>query len=171
MPNGMPTTSTAPAGGAFAFTLDALEGGTLPLQAYAGRPLLIVNTASRCGFTPQYAGLQRLWTDYGGRGLVVLGVPSNDFGAQEPGSSDEIAGFCERNYGVDFPMAAKIAVRGPGAHPLFQWLAAQGGLFARPRWNFYKYLIGHDGQLAAWFTSVTPPDATRLRRAIDKALM
>ena len=158
------------AGGAFAFTLDALGGGPLPLGGFAGRPLLIVNTASRCGFTPQYAGLQRLWTEYGGRGLVVLGVPSNDFGAQEPGGGAEIAGFCERNYGVGFPMAAKAAVRGPGANPLFQWLAAQGGLFARPRWNFYKYLTGRDGRLAAWFTSVTKPESGRLRAAIEKAL-
>lgn len=155
---------------AFGFTLTSLAGQPLPLQAYAGHPLLIVNTASRCGFTPQYAGLQALWTDYRGKGLTVLGVPCNDFGGQEPGTRQEIAGFCERNYGVGFPMADKVAVRGADAHPLFRWLAGQGGLLARPRWNFYKYLIGRDGQLSDWFGSTTPPGAARLRAAVDRSL-
>jgi len=155
---------------AFGFALTSLAGEPLPLQAFAGQPLLIVNTASRCGFTPQYAGLQALWTEYRGKGLTVLGVPSNDFGGQEPGTRQEIAGFCERNYGVGFPMADKVPVKGAAAHPLFRWLAGQGGLLARPRWNFYKYLIGRDGQLQDWFGSTTPPGSARLRAAIDRAL-
>ncbi|HEY0205571.1 MAG TPA: glutathione peroxidase [Acetobacteraceae bacterium] len=155
---------------AFDFTLNRLSGAPLPLRAYAGRPLLVVNTASRCGFTPQYAGLQALWAEHRGRGLTVLGVPSNDFGGQEPGTAEEIRQFCAVNYGVDFPMAAKVPVRGTAAHPLFRWLGQQGGLLARPRWNFYKYLVGADGRLAAWFGSTTPPGSRRLRAAIDRAL-
>ena len=150
--------------------MNSLSGAPLPLRAYAGRPLLVVNTASRCGFTPQYAGLQALWAEHRGRGLTVLGVPSNDFGGQEPGTAEEIGQFCAVNYGVDFPMAAKVPVRGAGAHPLFHWLGQQGGLLARPRWNFYKYLVGADGRLAAWFGSTTPPGSRRLRAAIDRAL-
>ena len=124
---------------AFDFTLTSLSGQPMPLQAYAGRPLLIVNTASRCGFTPQYAGLQALWAAHRAQGLTVLGVPSNDFGHQEPGTSEEIAGFCTLTYGVDFPMAAKVPVSGAAAHPLFRWLGDKGGVLSRPRWNFYKY--------------------------------
>ena len=157
-------------GNAFDFTLTSLAGAPMPLQAYAGRPLLIVNTASRCGFTPQYAGLQALWAERRGDGLTVLGVPSNDFGGQEPGSAEEIGQLCTRNYGVDFPMAAKVPVSGRAAHPLFRWLGDRGGLLSRPRWNFYKYLVGADGQLAAWFGSTTPPGSRRLRAAIDSAL-
>ena len=155
---------------AFDYGLERLEGGPLPLSTYAGQPMLIVNTASQCGFTSQYAGLQALHEEYGGRGLVVLGVPSNDFGAQEPGSGTEIAGFCTRNYGVGFPMAAKVKVRGAAAHPLFQYLSGQGGVLARPRWNFYKYLVGRNGTLAAWFASTTKPSSPRIRAAIETAL-
>lgn len=159
-----------PATTAFDFTLNSLSGAPMPLRAYAGRPLLVVNTASRCGFTPQYAGLQALWTEHRPRGLMVLGVPSNDFGGQEPGTAEEIGQFCAVNYGVDFPMAAKVPVRGASAHPLFRWLGDQGGLLARPRWNFYKYLVGADGRLATWFGSTTPPGSRRLRAAINCAL-
>ncbi len=155
---------------AFDFTLPALSGGSLRLEEYKGRPMLIANTASRCGFTPQYAGLQKVWDEYRARGLVVIGVPSNDFGGQEPGGETEIAGFCQKNYGVGFPMAAKLAVSGRSAHPLFRFVGEQGGVLARPRWNFYKYLIGRDGKLLDWFSSVTRPDSRRLRAAIERAL-
>ncbi len=157
--------------GAFRFTLPALEGGTLDLSAWQGRPLLIANTASRCGFTPHYAGLQRVWAEYRNRGLVVIGVPSNDFGGQEPGSEADIHGFCQKNYGVTFPMAAKLRVAGRDAHPLFRFLGDQGGALARPRWNFYKYLVTPDGRLAAWFSSLTRPDSRRLRAAVEQALI
>lgn len=155
---------------AFDFTLTSLSNSPLPLQAYAGQPMLIVNTASRCGFTPQYAGLQALWDEHRERGLVVLGVPSNDFGRQEPGGREEIAGFCTANYGVSFPMADKVPVRGREAHPLFRWLGEQGGVLSRPRWNFYKYLVGRDGRLLTWFGSTTPPGSARLRAAVVRAL-
>ncbi len=156
---------------AYDFTLTTLQGEALELARFSGRPLLIVNTASRCGFTPQYEGLQALWSQNRERGLTVIGVPSNDFGRQEPGSEDEIAGFCSANYGVSFPMTEKLRVRGPDADPLFRWLAQQGGLLSRPRWNFFKYVIGRDGRLADWFSSVTSPDSPRLRTAVSRVLL
>jgi glutathione peroxidase len=148
------------------FRLDRLTGGALPLDEFRGHPLLIVNTASKCGFTPQYAGLEAVWKKYREAGLIVLGVPSNDFGGQEPGGSAEIASFCQINYGVDFPMAAKVKVSGAGAHPLFTWFGRQGGFLARPRWNFYKYLIDRDGRFAGWFSSLTSPGSTKFERAL-----
>ncbi len=156
---------------AFDFTLTSLQGEPLKLAQYAGSPLLIVNTASRCGFTPQYEGLQALWSQHRERGLTLIGVPSNDFGRQEPGSEAEIAGFCSANYGVSFPMTEKLRVRGRDADPLFHWLAQQGGLLSRPRWNFFKYVIGRDGRLADWFSSVTSPDSPRLRTAVSRVLL
>jgi glutathione peroxidase len=155
---------------AFDFNLTTLDGKPLPLSSFAGRPMVVVNTASKCGFTPQYKGLQKLWDDMKDQGLVVLGVPSNDFGNQEPGDSATIGAFCEKNYGVSFPLASKVHVRGGEADPFFQWLSAQGGYFARPRWNFYKYLIGKDGKLHDWFGSITSPDARRFRSAVQDIL-
>lgn len=154
----------------YGFTLPGITGGELPLSAYVGRPLLIANTASKCGFTPQYEGLQKIWDEYKDRGLVVIGVPSNDFGGQEPGSEAEIAGFCSKNYGVGFPMAGKLPVSGKAAHPLFRWLGDEGGALSRPRWNFFKYVIGRDGSLIDWFSSVTRPESEKVRAAIGKAL-
>jgi glutathione peroxidase len=150
------------------FEFTSLKGEKLPLRQFSGRPLLIVNTASKCGFTPQYSGLQAVWQRYKDRGLIVLGVPSNDFANQEPGGSKEIASFCEINYGVDFPLTDKVHVRGPEAHPLFQWFAAQGGVLSpRPRWNFFKYLVDRNGRLATWFSSLAKPQASRVTRALD----
>jgi glutathione peroxidase len=151
---------------AYDFEFATLEGERFNLAELAGRPLLVVNTASKCGFTPQYAGLTEVWRRHRAEGLAVIGVPSNDFGQQEPGDAEEIASFCAVNYGVDFPMMAKVHVRGPEAHPLFRWLAAEGGFFSRPRWNFYKYLIGRDGRLKHWFASSTKPGSPRFGRAV-----
>ena len=158
-------------GTAFDFSLQNLKGGELKLNAFAGKPLLIVNTASKCGFTPQYAGLEEIWKAHKKDGLVVLGVPSNDFAGQEPGSEKEIAAFCETNYGVDFPMAAKVHVAGSKAHPLFKFLATEGGFLAAPRWNFYKYLVGRDGHLKEWFSSFTSPTSDRFKRAVAKVVV
>ena len=155
---------------AFDFHLAALKGPPLDLAAFRGRPMLIVNTASQCGFTPQYAQLQALWQEYKDAGLVVLGVPSNDFGRQEPGSNAEIAAFCELTFKVTFPLAAKSCVSGDDADPLFKWLAREAGIIGRPWWNFTKYLIGRDGRLAEWFFCFTPPGARRVRRAVDGAI-
>lgn len=160
------TTSTS----AFQFTLPRLDGGTLDLADYAGHPLLIVNTASKCGFTGQYAGLQTIWEEYRGRGLIVIGVPSNDFGRQEPGTDSEIGAFCQKNYGVTFPLSGKLPVSGSDAHPLYRFLADQAGALSRPRWNFYKYIIDPDGRVSDWFSSLTPPVSARLRRALDRQM-
>jgi glutathione peroxidase len=155
---------------AYDFEFERIGGGPLALSQFAGRPMVIVNTASKCGFTPQYRALQDLWRARKDEGLVVLGVPCNDFGGQEPGDAAAIATFCERNYGVDFPLTAKVHVRGDQRHPLFAWLAAEGGGLSCPRWNFYKYLIGRDGRLSNWFGSLTSPRARRFDRAVGRIL-
>ncbi len=147
-------------------TLPALRGGIIDLQ---GRPALVVNTASLCGFTPQYAGLQKLHEEWAARGLLVVAVPSNQFGRQEPGDDAAIGATCERLH-VTFPVAAKAEVTGPGAIPLFQSLAAAAGPLGKPRWNFYKYVIGRDGKLVAWFSSMTSPGSNRLRAALARAV-
>ena len=152
------------------FTLSTPQGAPMPLSQFAGRPMLVVNTASKCGFTPQYQGLQSLWTEYEPQGLVVLGVPSNDFGNQEPGTDAEIGAFCTTRFATTFPLAAKAHVRGPEAIPLFQWLANEAGVLGHPRWNFYKYLISRDGTLATWFGSTITPASSRLRQAIERTL-
>ena len=131
------------------FSFVAIDGQALPLSRYAGKAVLVVNTASRCGFTRQYADLQDLWQRYQDRGLVVLGVPSNDFGGQEPGTEVEIKSFCEVNFNVDFPLTEKAIVKGSKAHPFFQWAGESLGAMAKPRWNFHKYLITPDGRLAS----------------------
>lgn len=156
-----------PEGSAHQFTFEGLRGGDLPLSQYAGRPLLVVNTASKCGFTPQYKGLEALFEAYGGRGLAIVGVPSNDFAGQEPGTADEIAEFCEINYGVTFPLAAKVPVTGSEAHPFFKWIA-EARPFARPRWNFHKYLFDGQGRLVEAAASFTSPQS--LTKAIEKLL-
>lgn len=155
---------------AYAFEFQALDGGRLALDAYRGRPLLLVNTASQCGFTPQYAGLQALWQRYRPRGLVVIGVPSNDFGEQEPGTAEEIAAFCAERYAVDFPLTARVHVLGAEAHPLYRWIAEQLGEDMAPRWNFHKYLVGRDGELAGVWPSRVEPLAPELVAAIEEAL-
>jgi glutathione peroxidase len=154
---------------AYAFTFPGLKGGELRLADHAGRPILVVNTASFCGYTPQYVGLQQLWTRFRERGLVVVGVPSNDFGAQEPGSADDIAHTAQHQHGVTFPLAAKAEVKGPNLHPFYKWAAAERPLEA-PRWNFHKYLIGRDGRIAATFSSTVEPNDPRVIAAIEKEL-
>lgn len=152
------------------FIFQSIDGQPLPLATFAGKAVLVVNTASQCGFTPQYAELEQLWRDYRGRGLVVLGVPSNDFGGQEPGGAAEIRAFCADTYAVDFPLAAKVRVKGADAHPFYRWAAAQVGALGVPRWNFHKYLIAPDGRLADWFSTVTKPRAPKVVAAIEKLL-
>jgi glutathione peroxidase len=156
---------------AFDFSLTGLDGRTIDLDAYRGRPILIANTASECGFTSQYEGLQSVWTRWRDSGLVVIAVPSNDFGQQEPGDAEQIGRVCYSNYGVSFPVAAKSPVKGAHAIPLFSWLARQGGFLARPRWNFYKYIIGRDGTLATWFSSISRPDSERVQSAVMRVVL
>jgi glutathione peroxidase len=154
---------------AYAFSFPALAGGDIRLADYAGHPVMVVNTASLCGFTPQYAGLQQLWSEFHDRGLMIVGVPSNDFGGQEPGGATEIAETAQHQYGVTFPMAAKAVVKGPDAHPFYRW-AATARPKDVPRWNFHKYLIGRDGYLADVFPESVDPLDTRVKTAVARAL-
>ena len=152
------------------FSFRSIDGAPLPLSTLKGKAVLVVNVASRCGLTPQYAGLEQLWKNKRDAGLVVLGVPCNDFGAQEPGSESEIKTFCATNYKVDFPLTAKEHVVGGEAHPLYKWVASELGEAATPKWNFHKYLFNKDGSIAGTFGSRTTPDDAGLNEAIDAAL-
>ncbi|MDA9521022.1 glutathione peroxidase [Bradyrhizobium sp. CCBAU 11434] len=154
---------------AYAFSFPALSGDDIRLAAFTGKPLLVVNTASLCGYTPQYAGLQELWTEFHARGLTVIGVPSNDFGGQEPGGTSEISETAHHQYGVTFPIAAKAVVTGAKAHPFYKW-AAEARPKEVPKWNFHKYLIGRDGYIAEVFPSAVEPADTRVKTAIARAL-
>jgi glutathione peroxidase len=145
-----------------------LQGQPADLSQFKGKVSLVVNVASQCGFTPQYAGLQKLHEELSPRGLAVLGFPSNDFGAQEPGSSEEIATFCKKNYGVSFPMFSKVVTQaGADQSPIYSFLGKSGQL---PNWNFGKYLVGKDGQVIAFFPSKVTPESKELRDAIETAL-
>ena len=143
------------------FSATTLSGDDQHLSAYAGQVALIVNTASECGFTPQFAGLEELYASYSDKGLVVLGFPCNQFGGQEPGDEAQIGEFCERNFGVTFPMFAKVDVNGDEAHPLYDWLTSEkGGLLGGTvKWNFTKFLVGRDGTVLKRYGSTTSPDA------------
>jgi len=153
------------------FEAQTITGQTVPLKTYEGRVLLIVNTASACGFTPQFKGLQALWQQYEALGLTVLGFPSNEFGGQDPGANDEIASFCEMNYGVSFPMMAKTEVNGKSAHPLYQWLKGEKpGLLGSEgiKWNFTKFLVGRDGQVIKRYAPQDAPE--KMAKDIEAAL-
>ncbi len=152
------------------FELPAIDGSPLPLKQFKGKVVLLVNTASQCGFTPQYTDLQAVWRQYRDRGLVVLGVPSDDFGGQEPGTASQIKEFCEVNFDVDFPLADKQVVVGDKAHPLYKWLHAELGEVARPRWNFHKYLIDGEGRAVDWFSTMTKPTEAKVLKAIEAQL-
>ncbi|MBI2382068.1 MAG: glutathione peroxidase [Gammaproteobacteria bacterium] len=153
------------------FRLTALNGEPLPLEQFRGKAVLVVNVASECGLTPQYQGLQALYERLGPKGLVVLGLPCNQFGAQEPGTAEQIQGFCQRNYGVSFPLGAKLEVNGPGRHALYHWLAGETSPFPGDiQWNFEKFLIGKDGRLLARFAPTVTPEAPELGAAINQAL-
>jgi glutathione peroxidase len=154
---------------AYAFSFPGLEGGDIRLSEYAGKPILVVNTASQCGYTPQFAGLQQLYMRYHDRGLAIVGVPSNDFGGQEPGTPADILETAHGEFGVTFPLAAKTVVRGLNVHPFYKWAAVERPI-ETPRWNFHKYLIGRDGHIAAVFpTEIEPMDA-RVIDAVVKEL-
>jgi glutathione peroxidase len=159
---------TVPAESLYSLQTTTLQGQPANLADYAGKVTLVVNVASKCGFTPQYAGLQKLHDELKDRGFSVLGFPSNDFGAQEPGSAEEISTFCKKNYGVTFPMFAKIVTKaGEGQSPIYSFLGQGGEL---PAWNFGKYVVGRDGKLVAYFPSNVTPESKELREAIERAL-
>ena len=164
--------SRAPAedttGSAYDFSFQSIDGTPMKLSDWRGKVLLVVNTASFCGFTKQYAGLQELWSTYEDKGLIVLGVPSNDFGGQEPKDEGEIKKFCQGAFGVTFPLTQKQVVTGDGAHPFYVWAAGAGG--GPPAWNFHKYLIGKDGRMLRAFSSRVTPSSAELTEAIEQAL-
>ena len=160
-----------PATSIYDFEALSITGKSAHLSTQRGKVLLIVNTASACGFTPQFGGLEKLWEEFGDKGLVVVGFPSNEFGAQDPGANGEIASFCEMNYGVSFPMMSKVEVNGARAHPLWKWLKAQApGLLGSEgvKWNFTKFLVGRDGQVLKRYAPQDTPEA--MRADIVKAL-
>jgi len=153
------------------FEARQIDGQSVPLERFRGQVLLIVNTASACGYTPQFGGLEELHRSYGGKGLALLGFPCNQFGAQDPGSNEEIGAFCQRNFGVSFPMMEKIDVNGAGAHPLYQWLTREApGLLGTTgiKWNFTKFLVGRDGKVLKRYAPQDKPES--LTRDIEAAL-
>ncbi|CAB4732986.1 MAG: redoxin domain-containing protein [Actinobacteria bacterium] len=152
------------------FSATSIDGQDVDLGTYQGQVVLVVNTASQCGFTPQYQGLQQLQDTFADQGFSVLGFPCDQFGHQEPGDDAEIAGFCERNFGVSFPLFSKIEVNGDGAHPLYRWLKSEkGGLLgSKIKWNFTKYLVGKDGQVIGRYSPTTKPE--KIKGDIEKAL-
>lgn len=153
------------------FDAIAIDGRPYRFADLRGQVVLVVNTASACGFTPQFAGLEKLWQDFQGRGLVVVGFPSNEFGGQDPGSNEEIGAFCQKNYGVSFPMMAKVKVNGSEAHPLWQWLTAEArGVLGTQavKWNFTKFLVGRDGNVIARYAPTDKPES--IAKDIERAL-
>jgi glutathione peroxidase len=155
---------------AYDFDFTSIDGAPLPLSSFKGKPVLVVNTASKCGLTPQYEGLEQLYRDYRDQGLVVLGVPCNQFAGQEPGTEAEIKSFCATKFDVDFPMTAKVDVKDAARHPFYAWAEAELGTPAVPVWNFHKILIGKDGGALAAFGPRTDPQDADLKSAVQKAL-
>ena len=155
---------------AYDFSFTSIDGDPLPLSTFKGKPVLVVNTASKCGLTPQYEGLEQLYRDYKAKGLVVLGVPCNQFAGQEPGSEAEIKTFCQVKFDVDFPMTSKVDVKDAGRHPFYAWAEDKLGTPAVPVWNFHKILVGKDGEAIAAFGPRTPPQDESITEAVEKAL-
>ena len=155
---------------AYDFKFNDLDGSALKLSDYKDKVIIIVNVASQCGFTNQYEDMQKLWESYEKKGVIIIGVPSNDFGNQEPGNSSEIKNFCEAKFGITFPMTEKVIVKGKNAHPLYKWAKENHGNSAEPKWNFHKILIGKKGKVVDTFTSITNPSSKRFIKAVEKAL-
>ena len=155
---------------AYDFHFNDLDGSPLSLSDYKDKVIIVVNVASQCGFTKQYEDMQNIWEKYQSKGIVMLGIPSNDFGEQEPGSSKDIKNFCEAKFGITFPMTEKVSVKGEKAHPFYKWAKENYGTSAIPKWNFHKIMIGKDGKIFDTFASITNPSSKRFIKAIEKAL-
>ena len=155
---------------AYDYKFNDIDGSELNLNKFKNKVIVVVNVASQCGFTKQYEDMQKVWENYQNKGVVMLGVPSNDFGKQEPGTSEEIKNFCEVKFGITFPMTEKISVKGEGAHPFYIWAKENHGKSAIPKWNFHKIIIGKDGKVLDTFASMTNPSSKKFIKAIEKAL-
>ena len=155
---------------AYDFKFTDLDGSELSLSDFKNKVVVVVNVASQCGFTSQYEDMQKIWDGYQEKGLVVIGVPSNDFGNQEPGNSKEIKNFCEAKFGITFPMTEKVIVKGDNAHPFYLWAKANHGMSAIPKWNFHKIVVGKNGKIIDTFASITKPTSKRFIKSIEKAL-
>ena len=155
---------------AYDFKFKDLDGSNLSLSEYKGKVIVVVNVASQCGFTKQYEDMQKVWMKYQEKGLVMLGVPSNDFGNQEPGNNEDIKNFCEAKFGISFPMTEKVLVKGTEAHPFYVWARENHGESAIPKWNFHKIIINRDGKIAETFSSITNPSSKKFINAIEKLL-
>ena len=156
-------------GTAYDYEFNSIDGDLIKLSQYKGKVIVVVNVASRCGYTPQYEDLQTLWSEYKSKDLVVLGVPTNNF-RQEPGSNKEIKNFCETNFGITFPMTEKISVIGNNSHPFYKWARKDYGIGAIPKWNFHKIIIGKDGKVAKTFSSITNPSSKKFLKVIDELI-
>ena len=155
---------------AYDYKFNDIDGSELNLNKFKNKVIVVVNVASQCGFTKQYEDMQKVWVKYQDKGVVMLGVPSNDFGKQEPGSSEEIKNFCEAKFGITFPMTAKVSVKGENAHPFYIWARENHGKSTIPKWNFHKIIIGKDGKVLDTFASLTNPSSKKFIKAIEKAL-
>ena len=156
-------------GSAYDYEFNGIDGNIIKLSDYKNKVIVVVNVASRCGYTPQYDGLQALWTEYENKDLVVIGVPTNNF-RQEPGSNKEIKDFCETNFGITFPMTEKVSVIGNNSHPFYKWAKKNYGIGAIPKWNFHKIIIGRDGKVAETFSSITKPSSGKFLKTIEKLI-
>ena len=152
------------------FNFKDLDGSTISLSEYKNKVIVIVNVASQCGFTSQYEDMQKVWDSYQDKGLIMIGVPSNDFGNQEPGTSSEIKNFCEAKFGITFPMTEKTAVKGENAHPFYKWARDNYGKKAIPKWNFHKIIVGKNGKIDSTFASITNPTSRKFIKALEKAI-
>ena len=155
---------------AYDFQFKDLDGSTLSLSEYKGKIIVAVNVASQCGFTKQYEDMQNIWDKYQSKGIIMLGIPSNDFGGQEPGSSKEIKNFCDAKFGITFPMTEKVTVKGSEAHPFYIWARENYGKSAIPKWNFHKIIIGKDGKVAETFSSITKPSSKKFIKVLDNLI-
>ena len=155
---------------AYDFEFKDLDGSSLKLSDYKNKVIVIVNVASQCGFTNQYEDMQKIWETYQKKGIVILGVPSNDFGNQEPGNSSEIKNFCEAKFGISFPMTEKVTVKGPDAHPFYLWAKKNYGKSAVPKWNFHKIIIDKNGKIAETFSSITNPSSKKFIKVLEKLI-
>ena len=155
---------------AYDFSFNDLDGSLLNLSQFKGKVIVIVNVASQCGFTKQYEDMQKIWEKYQSKGIVMLGVPSNDFGNQEPGNNNDIKNFCEAKFGITFPMTEKVSVKGENAHPFYKWAKDNYGTPAIPKWNFHKIIIGKNGKIEDTFASITNPSSKKFIASLEKAL-